>query len=65
MAQQVTVGHGKPALGALSVVVLATAVWLRWRDRPCTSDACPTDDEVRGAGSAAAPPGVDVAGLRR
>ncbi|MDQ2790294.1 MAG: hypothetical protein M3Y73_11475 [Actinomycetota bacterium] len=55
----------QPVLGALSVAVLATAVWLRWRGRRCTSDSCPTDDEMRGAGAAVAPPGVDVADLRR
>ncbi|MGH3764823.1 MAG: hypothetical protein ACRDTX_06695 [Pseudonocardiaceae bacterium] len=44
----------QPVLGALSVAVLATAVWLRWRGRRCTSPGCRADDEEQ-AGSAVAP----------
>ncbi|MDQ2882003.1 MAG: hypothetical protein M3Y48_12475 [Actinomycetota bacterium] len=35
----------QPVLGALSVAVLATAVWLRWRAWRCMSPGCRADDE--------------------
>ncbi|MGH3776009.1 MAG: hypothetical protein ACRDRR_09805 [Pseudonocardiaceae bacterium] len=44
----------QPVLGALSVVVLATAVLLRWRRGRCTLEGCPADEQER-AGSAVAP----------
>ncbi len=44
----------QPVLGALSVVMLATAVGLRWRGRRCTSAACSAEEQAR-AQSAAAP----------
>ena len=36
----------QPVLGALSVAVLATAVWLRWRRRRCTSQACSAEEQA-------------------
>jgi hypothetical protein len=34
----------QPVLGMLSVAVLATAVWLRWRRR-CTAQACSAEEQ--------------------
>jgi hypothetical protein len=43
----------QPVLGALSVAALATAVWLRWRRRRCTSQACSTEEPASAIASAA------------
>lgn len=45
----------QPVLGALSVAVLATAVWLRWRGGRCTPQGCSAEEQDQAHSVTAAP----------